>query len=69
MAAAKKEIFDPGRHPNAGTPVTMLLFNMATNEVVRRSGVWNGTHWVMVKKKTGETSSIPPHLRIKGWSE
>lgn len=69
MAAAKKEIRDPGMHPKAGSPVTMYLFNMATDEMVKKPGIWSGTNWCMYKKKTGEKSSIPPHLRIKGWSE
>ena len=74
MAARKKEkvekpVYEPTVHPNAGMVVNLNLFHMGENSMVKKPGLWNGTHWVFVDKKTGVTSSIPPHLRIKSWTE
>lgn len=74
MAAKKKEkvekvMYEPSVHPNVGIVVTMHLFHLGEGVMMKKPGIWNGTHWSMYNKKTGEPFSIPPHMRLKGWTE
>lgn len=69
MSANKKEWISPDVHPNAGTPVIVLLNNVETGKSTTRKATWNRTHWVLRKAGSDETYSIPEHLKIIGWSE
>lgn len=67
--AKKRELYSNDIHPNAGAKVSICLKNSQTGAEVRKDGIWNGTHWLLVNKRTGGTCSIPTGQEMIGWHE
>lgn len=65
--AKKKTIYGPDVHPNAGTLVTIRLVNTNTGAESDKAGMWNGTHWVLVNRRTGEHVQILQNFKVVGW--
>lgn len=69
---AKKKVVDlysVDIHPDAGMKVSLYVRNKETGAESKKDGTWNGTHWSLVDKKTGELSVIGPAFEIIGWHE
>ena len=67
--AKKKELYSMDVHPNAGKMVSIFLMHTGTGTEVKKTGLWNGTHWSLVNRRTGVSSSFPLGFDILGWHE